>query len=122
MVAIATSSVTRHGANRDDRSWSSGKRAAWWAKFLVAVAAGIMTLAGAGRLMGFRWDIQTGAQARADRQAIEEKMTAADAALSQRLHDAELRAASLDVKVSDLHEWVREMRVHLIGPLPRAKP
>ena len=64
---------------------------------------------------GWRW--QTHAQAAAATGALE----ASDLALGARVHTLELRSAELGAKVDSIHEWTKELRERLIGPLPRER-
>jgi hypothetical protein len=52
------------------RDWSYRKRLAWWVRFMAAVAAGIVACAGAAKILGFQWDVQTKTEAQAQYDAL----------------------------------------------------
>lgn len=86
MVQVSTASPI--SVSTQDRSWSVRQRAAWWAKFLVAVAGGVVAVAAAASALGLSVDVETKTAATAEHTAIRTELRAEQAQAFERVERA----------------------------------
>jgi hypothetical protein len=67
------------------RSWRKRARLGWWVKFLGALAATIVAMAGAGRVLGISIDIERRSESDTKHEALRQELRASEARTLERV-------------------------------------
>lgn len=69
------------------RDWSTGDRAMWWLKFTGAVAAFVISVAGAAKILGVSVDVQSKSESRAQYESLRQELRSDQDRAMARLED-----------------------------------